>query len=203
MRRTGFFPLVIGVFLIACQPAAGEPAAAVTVVSLANSTPEPTFPPTETAAARTPIGERKHVGGFFSFITPLNYHADLEEKAVFISDVGQEVFLSLAVIGADEDERTAQSLLEDIFAIFEGVEVQADTKTKVSGMTGTRADFSGVLSGSVISGNYVVIDLGEEVSFLAFGFGNVTAEYDRWEEYGLMNFAELLASVEIPFGAPF
>lgn len=202
--RNGYLVLVVGIaFLTACQLMVREPTAAVTIVALASSTPEPPMEPTETVSARASINERRHVEGYFSFVTPLNYHADIEEKAVFISDIGQEVFLSLVVIGAGEDERTARSLMEDIFAAFEGVEVQADSETHVSGLSGIQADFSGVLSGSVISGNYVVIDIGGGVSFLAFGFGNVTEENNRWEEYGGMNFAELLASVEILFGAPF
>lgn len=67
-------------------------------------------------------------------------------------------------------------------------------------LAGREADFSGVLSGTVVSGNYVVVDLDKGVSFLAFGMGNVSKDIDTWEDYGRFNFTQLLSTVDILFG---
>jgi hypothetical protein len=175
----------------------------VTVAVLASSTPESTLAPSDTPTASPFTGERKQVAGFFSFITPLNYHADLEERAAFVSDLDQEVFLSLAIIGEGEDERTVQELVDDIFEGFDGVEVKDPETYTIDSLTGQRAEFSGVTSGGVVSGYYVIIDLGNEISFLAFGMGKVTESTDSWLQYGELNFTQLLETVDILFGSTF
>lgn len=181
-----FAPLFSILLLAACQPAIAEPTIGVTVIPIASSTPGIT-------------GERQQLKGYFSFITPEAFVAELEDDSVFISDEAEEIFISLAIIGAGE-ERTAQALLDDIFESFDGVEILPTLDTQVGGLAGHENDFSGVLSGTVVSGNYVVVVLENGVSFMAFGMGNVEQDNDAWEAYGRLNFAQLLETVEILFG---
>ncbi len=148
-------------------------------------------------------GERQSLEGYFSFISPANFEPELEEKSVFISDPAGEVFISLAIIGEGEDERTAQGLLDDIFERFDRVEVKDAQATTLDGASGVKADFSGVINGGVVSGYYVNIDLGNDVSFLAFGMGKVTETADSWQQYGKSNFTQLLGTVDILFRLPF
>jgi hypothetical protein len=70
----------------------------------------------------------------------------------------------------------------------------------VGGYEGSKTEFSGLLNSTVVSGNYIIVDLGEEVSFLAFGMGYVTKEIDNWESSGRVEFARMLDTVEIVFG---
>ena len=181
-----FAMLITLLLLTACQPVAIEPNVGLTLIPIASSTPGI-------------IGERQHLEGYFSFITPENYFAELDDDSVFISDRTDEIFISLAIIGTGEDERTAQSLIDEIFGKFDGHEILNPSNTEVGGLAGRKVDFSGVLSNSVVSGNYVIIDLGDGVSFLAFGMGNVEEEKNTWDDYGRLNFTQLLATVEILF----
>jgi hypothetical protein len=182
--------------LVGCQPMPAQDPA-VTVVVLESATPEPTKAPTETATPQPLSGERQHLEGYFSFIASENYTADVEDDSVFISDEGAEIFISFAIIGAGQDERSAQGLVDSIFAKFEGHEIQTASVTQVGGLVGSRADFSGVLSGTVVSGNYVIVDLDDGVSFFAFGMGNVSESNDTWQGYGRMDFEQMLDTVEI------
>jgi hypothetical protein len=188
MTKNRFWVILILLTLAACQPVPAVSTAGVTVVPMASSTPGIS-------------GERQKLEGYFSFITPEAYIAELEDDSVFFSDETKKIFISLAIIGVGEDGRTAQGLIDSIFVKFEGHEIIDPSDTTVGGLAGTRADFSGVLGSTVVSGNYVVIDLGEGVSFFAFGMGNVEAEIDTWESYGRLNFTQLLNTVEISFGS--
>lgn len=72
MIKNHYWLLVIAMVVIVsgCQPATSESTAAVTVVSMASSTPPgPTDAPTETAIAEALSDERQHLEGYFSFIS--------------------------------------------------------------------------------------------------------------------------------------
>jgi hypothetical protein len=183
-----------------CQAAPAVEPAAITVIPIVSSTAEPTQSPTETATPQPLSGERQELEGYFSFIASDAYIAELEAKSAFISDEGEQVFISFAIIGEGEDERTAHSLIEQIFARFEGHELQNVSVTSVGGFEGSKTEFSGLLNSTVVSGNYIIVDLSEEVSFLAFGMGYVTKEIDNWESSGRVEFARMLDTVEIVFG---
>lgn len=178
--------------LSACQvaPVTVEPTSAVTVVPIDSSTSGLS-------------GKRQKLEGYFSFISPTDYGAELEEDSAFISDSAQEIFMSLAIIGAGEDERSVEELLENIFGNFEGVELKIPVNTIVDGMAGQKTEFSGVIQGGVVSGYYVTIDLGNDISFLAFGMGKVTQDTDSWQQFGQMDFTQLLDTVEILLASSF
>jgi len=149
------------------------------------------------------LGDRQTLEGYFSFISPVDYIAEFENVSVFISDSQEEIFISLAVIGAGEDERMVQGLLDDIFEKFDGVEITTPVQASVDGMPGQKAEFSGVIGGGVVSGYYLTIDLGDDISFLAFGMGKVTQDTDSWQQFGQTDFTQLLETVEILFGSTF
>lgn len=124
--------------LAACQPvpATVEPTAGITVVPIASSTPGLS-------------GDRQLLEGYFSFISPVDYVAELEDDSVFISDAQEEIFISLAIIGAGEDNRSVEGLLDDIFGKFNGVEIKVPVQASVDGMAGQKTEFSGVTSGEL------------------------------------------------------
>ncbi len=179
-------------FLLACQaePVPAEPSAGVTMIPIASVTPGLS-------------GERQSLEGYFSFISPADFEAEFEKDSAFISDSNGEIFISLAIIGAGEDERTVQGLLDDIFGKFDDVDIKNPERTLIDGNAGQKVDFSGVISQGVVSGYYVTTDLGNDISFLAFGMGKVTQDSDSWQQFGELNFMQLLDTVDILFGSSF
>jgi len=165
-------------------------------MATSTTAPEPSVVPTVTPPALAEA-DRQTVGEYFSFIPVPGYAAELEDTIAYLQNETGDVSISLALIGVGEDERLVEDVLTGVFEKFSGLDRGDPVATMLDGLAANQMDFNGVLGQSVLSGSYVVVDLGDEASFLAFAFANVTADQDDWLHHGNVEFAQLLNSIQL------
>ncbi|HSS95520.1 MAG TPA: hypothetical protein VLK33_00740, partial [Terriglobales bacterium] len=112
--------------LASCAQAVSQRSTAtdpIVVAVLASSTPLPKAIPTAKPTKPTlSESDRQTIEGAFSFIAPTGYTTALKPISAEIDHSQDNVFLTIAIIGLGDDERTARGLLNDIFEKFQGID---------------------------------------------------------------------------------